>query len=119
MCYCAEDMTTTHWEKAGSRESKISVKLIDGFNARGMRRVYGRVDRFPGRHAFCMDVWLTRTGRLLARFWSRSSEVDGESWEVIGFFPVMPIRNAKHEISEEWVPECLRDKYNDWIISEF
>ena len=49
-----------------------------------MKRVFGRGDHFSGRAAFNMDVWLDRRGRLLARFWSRSEEVDNRSLELLG-----------------------------------
>jgi hypothetical protein len=57
------------WERSGPRGQGIKVNEIAHFDARGMRPVYGRADHLGGG-AFHMDVWLGRSGRLLARFWS-------------------------------------------------
>jgi len=83
-----------------------------------MRRIYGRGDHYGGGPTFNMGVWLTRSGRVLARFWSRSSDVDGESFEVFGVSLTPPVRNKKCELNEMWVPQCLRDEYDNWIASE-
>jgi hypothetical protein len=95
-----------------------------------MRRVYGRGDHFGNvrGNTFNMDVWLSRSGRLLARFWARSEEVDWLSFEITGYTQADKARGwdaaAKrdvgkcHELDEDWVPECLRDEYDDWVISE-
>lgn len=87
------------------------VEAIADFSARGMHRVYGRGDQFRNR-TLNLDLWKTKDGRLLARFWSRSLEVDPESWEVMGFagtdFPTG---------DERWVPQLLRQCYDSWVIS--
>lgn len=66
-----------------------------------------------------MDVWLARDGRLLARFWSRSAEVDWKSIEVIGI-PVdaIPYRTPDSVFSDAWIPEILREEYEDWMEEE-
>ena len=75
-----------------------------------------------------MDVWLTRSGRLLARFWAPRYEVDWQSYEIIGLSQKNKKRWwdaagepdwAERGLSEDWVPQCLRDEYDNWIISEF
>ena len=109
---------TANWEQSGPRGRGISAKFIDPFSARGMRRVYGRGDHFGRGRTFNMDVWLTRDGRLLARFWARRDEVDWLSLEVTGFIHAPP-QNKKREVNEDWVPKCIRDEYDNWIISEF
>lgn len=105
------------WSEDGPQSDGITVEQIDGFSARGMRAVYGRGDHF-GRQIFHMDVWLTREGRFLARFWSRCAEVDWESWEVLGLPISMTKLTDKQPSHEEFVPTCLRDVYDDWIIRE-
>lgn len=115
-------MKPTRWafcEKPIRCASGIEVNHVDHFDARGMRRVYGRGDHHCGGRTFNMDVWLTRSGRLLARFWSRSSEVDGVSLEIIGFSPTLPPRRKGAALDARWVPQCLRDEYDDWINGEW
>lgn len=97
-----------------------AVRLIccEDFDARGMRRVYGRTDHY-GRSAFNMDIWLKRDGRLLMRFWSKSSEVDGESYEIIGIEPtVIPVPQPGMPLAEEWVPEVVWKEFDRWVTSE-
>lgn len=107
----------TTWGPVGPRGTSISLAFIDPFDARGMRPLHGRGDHF-GRRALHMNVWRTRTGRVLARFWSRSSDVDSESHELAA------IRIATEEIAvaladnEHLIPECLRDAYESWVLSE-
>jgi hypothetical protein len=109
------------WETTSGRQGRgISVESIDHFNARGMRRVYGRCDIFPldGKQTYRrnMDVWLSRGGRLLARFWARGYEVDDESFEIIGLSGPH-LREKEVELGESWVPQRLRKEYADWLIS--
>jgi hypothetical protein len=110
-----------YWEATPGRRGRgIKVKPIDHFNARGMRRVYGRGDVFllNGKQTYKrnMDVWLTREGRLLARFWALGYEVDEESFEVIGLAQP-PVREREARLSEDWVPQSLRNEYKAWLIS--
>lgn len=110
-----------YWEAiSGRRDPGIEVKSIDHFNARGMRRVYGRGDTFSlgGKRIYKrnMDIWLTREGRLLARFWARDNEVDDESFEIIGLSHP-PLLEQNSGLSEEWVAQGLRKEYDDWLVS--
>jgi hypothetical protein len=112
--------TLTHWETSGSHNAGIRIEYIEHFDARGMRGVYGRGDHYGRGRAFHMDLWLTRTGRLLARFWSYREDVDWISMEVLGLVPEQtPSRDLYPLQSERWVPELLRSEYNNWILSEF
>jgi hypothetical protein len=106
------------WEGDGRRGRGIKLRYISHFDARGMSPVYGRGDHFGYGRTFNMDVWLTRTGRLLARFWSRSSEVDWEAYEIVGLSH-SPVREKEMGLSEDWVPQRLRTQYDSWIISNF
>jgi hypothetical protein len=115
-------MKTTRWElceKPIRCAPGIKVNCIEDFDARGMRRVFGRVDHYGRDCTFNMHVWLTRSGRLLARFWSRSSEVDGMSLEVVGFSPSLPPREKGAPLDARWVPQLLRDEYDYWIEHEW
>ena len=88
----------------------MALEVINDFDARGMHRVYGRGDRF-GRFTLNMDIWQARSGLLFVRFWSRSDDVDWESYQILGF-PGARLR--RHEMcgeNEHWVPECLRREY--------
>ena len=107
-------MELTGWDGDGRRGRGVKLKCISHFDARGMKRVYGRGDRFGNGRTFNMDVWLTRAGRLLARFWSCSSEVDWESYEIVGL-PHPPVRGKEAGLSEDWVPQRLRTQYDSWI----
>jgi hypothetical protein len=106
------------WNTPARHSSKIEVKYIDRFDARGMRHLYGRGDHYGRGRTFNMDVWLTQDGRMLARFWSRSSMVDLVSIEVSGLSPKPPLLkpgNRVTEPNERWVPWCLRNEYSGWI----
>lgn len=105
------------WESPCTGDSNASVTEIDDFSARGLRRVYGRGDHYPGRPAFNMDIWRDRTGRLLARFWSRSDEVDSESWDILGVRDADSLNGPPFD--ERWVPDCLRKQYGKWVIANF
>ena len=116
----------TYWEQSPLRALKAAVVEIDAFDARGMKPVFGRGDHFlrgdplglgdhGSKESFHLDMWLTRSGRLLARFWSRSSEIDGMSVEVTGFSPKLPLPSKGLPLNERWVPQCLRKAYDDWI----
>lgn len=106
------------WFANGPTSRRIHWKYIGHFDARGMRRVYGRGDHF-GSWTANMDVWRTRDRRVLARFWSRSHDVDTCSCEVFGL--TVPDFDAEHVPAdgERWIPRCLRDAYDNWVISEF
>lgn len=109
----------TYWDTCkGPTDSSIHLEFIDHFDARGKRRVYGRGDYF-GRMGLHMDVWQSRDGRLFVRFWSRSRKVDWYSYEIIGL-PDSKQRCLEEatEFSEHWIPECLREEYDNWVLSE-
>ena len=85
-----------------------------------MRRVYGRGDHFPGRAAFNMDIWRDRHGKLYARFWSRSAEVEDMSLMIHG----IPVRCVPEPLKgsslvDDWVPKAVRDEYDEWVFGEF
>jgi hypothetical protein len=116
----------TYWEQPPLRALKAAVLDIGAFDARGMKPVFGRADHYLsgdplgfGDHgselSFHLDMWLTRSGRLLARFWSRSGDTDPMSVEVTGFSPKLQLPSKGSQLDERWVPQCLRKAYADWI----
>jgi hypothetical protein len=96
------------WEHQVQQDAGITCEPIEGFNARGMTRLYSRGDHL-GNRTLNLDLWKARDGRVLARFWSRSNEVDGESWAVHG--------GRTNAQNEQQVPQCLRDRYDAWARS--
>jgi hypothetical protein len=114
------------WDNNGIKDSQIELHFIEPFDARGMRRLYGRGDHFPEwrsdlftrrRRAFNMDVWKDRNNRVFARFWSRSDDVDWCSYEIIGMSLANYDRHATAPLDECWVPQCLRTEYDEWIVT--
>ena len=104
-----------HWDTDGPRGKNLKVEMANHFDARGMRRLYGRGDWFT-RRSFHMDMWSGKDGRILARFWAHSTDVDSESYEVFGLKPVPPDPMAANRFSELNVPEALRREYDNWIL---
>ena len=58
--------STVYWGEPFNGEPNATLEAIGHFDARGMRRVYGRGDHF--KRVFNMDIWKDRNDRLLARF---------------------------------------------------
>ena len=107
-----------YWEHRAATGPSIRLEFIAHFDARGKQRVYGRGDHF-GKLTVNMDVWRAKDGRLFARFWSRNDEVDWWSLEIVGLSFTKRAHNiAAAEFGEHWVPQCLRDEYEKWVISE-
>ena len=66
-----------------------------------------------------MDVWRSTDTRLWVRFWSHSKDVEWESYEVVGIIPPPASVDEKHkEFDEGWVPEAIRDEYDNWFVAE-
>jgi hypothetical protein len=103
------------WENQFTGASCATLHLVEHFDARGMRKVYGRGDHF--HRVFNMGIWRTRAGRLLVRFGSRNGDVDGECWEIIGVPDAQEI--AGPPFDDRWIPNCLREAYITWIIANF
>jgi len=106
-----------HWASEGLSGSRIRLNMIEDFDARGMRCVYGRRDIFPRRGSFNMTIWKDKNGRLLVRFWSRKTETDWRSFEIIG---IMQEFTKKSSLSDDkWIPQVLCKEYDKWILSEY
>lgn len=108
----------TDWTSTPNREI-VKVEECDHFDARGMVRVYGRGDRFV-RRIFNMDIWLARDGRLLVRFWSRDADTDWRSFRILGKDPSrIPRRKPPDGFDDRWIPQAVRDAYDEWIEEEW
>jgi hypothetical protein len=105
------------WCTRGSRSKSVRWEYAPAFNARGMKRLYGRADHF-GTWTANMGMWMARDGRIVARFWSRTEDVDDCSYEIFG----LKTPSAKAGVpldADRWVPAGLRWEYEDWVTSEF
>ncbi len=108
-----------YWDTPPPRKSRGKIEYVAPFSARGMKRAYGRGDRFSGRAALNMDIWQNRAGQLFVRFWSRNEEVDEYSLTISGVDPVFePDTVREHGFSDAWIPQALRDEYESWVVSE-
>jgi hypothetical protein len=109
-------MSVVIWEQPYRGSPTATVTAIEYFSARGTKRVYGRGDHYQ-RRTFNLDIWRDRAGRLRARFWSRSSEVEDQCWEIIG---VPDTRQLDGPLfNDQWVPDCLRKQYDAWVLANF
>ncbi len=98
----------------------VNVVEIDSFSAKGMRRVYGRGDHFGGGRTFQLDIWKNKHDQLFMRCWSHYSDYLQRSFSITGVnTEVMPKVDGKPDLREEWVPQIVRDSYDDWAREEF
>lgn len=109
-------MSVVIWAQPYRGDPTAAVTEIEPFSARGMKRVFGRGDHYQ-RCTFNMDIWRDRAGRLRARFWSRSEEVEDQSWEIIGVPDGEQLSGPPFD--EHWVPDCLRKHYGAWVLANF
>lgn len=109
--------TVVLWSTPAIRTPNAVVDYIDHFDARGMSLVYSRIEPQKRGPGLMINLWLTKSGQLLARFSSRSIDVDSVSLEVKGFASSLKILRAE-KVDERWVPQKLRDEFNDWVLSE-
>lgn len=108
------------WDSDDPKAPALTLCECNHFKANGMRRVYGRGDKFGSHASFNMDVWHDRKDRILIRFWSRSDEVDGRSFELHGISPKRCKTLASDEaFRDDWIPAVLRRAYEEWIEEEW
>jgi len=103
-----------NWESVAPHSS-ATIEEIDHFNARGMKPVYGRGDVFPRYRTFHMDIWKNKYNRFYIRFWSRNSDTDWQSFEVIGIDLDSLTVIDKKESTDVWIPQVVRDAYEEWV----
>jgi hypothetical protein len=97
-----------------------SVEEVDHFDARGMRRVYGREDCLGRHHNFHLDIWQTSDGRLLMRCSSRCSEIEWRSFEIVGVdVAEIPRGDKRVPAQDSWIPMAIRKAYDLWIDEEY
>ena len=98
----------------------VDVFEIDPFSAKGMRRVYVRGDHFGGGRTFQLYIWKNKHDQLFMRCWSHHSDYLPRSFSITGVNPqVKPKVDGKPDLREEWVPQMVRDAYDDWAREEF
>jgi hypothetical protein len=96
-----------------------------------MRRIYGRGDYYPipndkewvrlfgwaeirFRLKCGMDIWLRKDGRMFVRLYSSRKCHGTFSFELIG--PRVPSELKRGVLLDaSWVPQILRDSYDEWI----
>lgn len=109
------------WQKRPAvGRAAVTVRPIDAFNARGMRRAYGRRDHMGPHHTFEMDIWVARDGRVLMRCSSRCIEIEGRSFEITGPDVAEVLRRDKEgHFRDAWIPDAARRAYGEWIEEEY
>jgi hypothetical protein len=101
-------------------EIEVTLEEVGHFNARGMRLVYGRCDRFDRHHTFNMDLWVTREGGLFMRCWSRCAEIYWRSFRINGVdLARVPDGRMSDFFQDEWIPVAVRRTYDQWITDEW
>jgi len=98
-------------------KKQIKLEYIPWFSARGLKRVYTADHwQFEGKRKYSMDIWSTRDGRLLMRFYNRCTEADNYAYEIKG---MMYSDIPADEIGiEEWIPNCVTKEFEKWMTSE-
>lgn len=97
---------------------KAIVDMCDDFDARGMRRVYGRGERWGNGPTFNLDIWRNKEGCLFMRCWSRCGDFDNYSFEIKGVnVGSIPERQSNEAFSDVWIPKQVRRAYEDWVMS--
>jgi len=61
-----------------------------------------------------MHIWMSRDRRVFARFWSRGSDVDQLSFEILGM-PKNILLDGIDLSNDSLLPEPLRSEYREWI----
>ena len=65
---------------------------------------------------FNLDAWRNRSGDIFVRFWSRNEEVDDLAFCVSGVPPsFFENQERGKSVSDAWLPQRLRDEYEEWI----
>ncbi|HQX50771.1 MAG TPA: hypothetical protein PLR25_12735 [Planctomycetaceae bacterium] len=104
------------WESPAPRIPHAHVESIEHFSARGMQWVYGRGCTFGRMANFNLDAWRNRSGDIFVRFWSRNEEVDDLAFCVSGVPPsFFENQERGKSVSDAWLPQRLRDEYEEWI----
>jgi hypothetical protein len=111
--------TRMRWGAPSPRYKGIKIEMIDDFDARGMRRMYGRGDWYGRHHHFNMDIWATPSGRLLMRCWSQCSDIYGRSFEIFGIDIEKSIIRPNNRLCDDWLPYIVREAYDTWIEEEW
>lgn len=116
--YVLKNSRMLPWESVVPNVSAV-IDIIDDFTARGMKRVFGRVDSYHKFRTFNLDIWKDKYDGLYMRCWSRSNHVNSLSFEIKGIdLNNIPIECGKYKIVDVWIPNVVRDEYGNWVDSE-
>ena len=63
-----------------------------------------------------MEIWLTKDGRLLMRFFNRCGDAENINYEIKGMNPSDIPRDAI--TPRTWIPGCIAEAFYNWMISE-
>jgi hypothetical protein len=106
-------------------ESVPSLKFIERFHARGMRRLHAFDVRFAGRRRnYSGEIWATTDGRLLCRFHCPTESDFDEAHEIVGM-TISDLVEAElnataaqpDDVWLPWVPPCVRERWELWLSS--
>lgn len=105
--------TTCSWDSTPPDLKGVDAEEITDFDARGLRKVYGRGDTFYKHSPLNMELWLNKSGNLLMRCWSRSKYAPKRSFIILNFDISTIPDEGKFE--DFWIPEGIRTAYEDWV----
>jgi len=85
-----------------------------------MLLVFGRGDIFKHHLKFNLDIWKTKNNQYFMRCWSRCEDIDWASYEIKGIDPNTILKkDGKVIFHDIWIPEDVRNAYEEWIKTEF
>lgn len=105
------------WPCPPSRE-RVVVEQIEPFDARGMKRVYGREDGLPRTPCFHLDIFAAADGRVRMRCWARG-DMEDRAYEVTGWKAAARARDERRMLDESEIPSAVRRAYERWGVEEW
>lgn len=93
----------------------ISIEDVDWQSVRGMRRLHWGVHHV-GRRSLQIQLYAAADGRVVARLWGRSQDVDDECFEVRGLSERRLNAIDWSEMSS-W-PPVIRRRWKEWFEVE-
>jgi len=119
--------------KGPGRKEPIYLVYILPFSSRGMTRIYYSHHGYPvpkaellrftetcrETHGFIhincnLDMWQSKDGRIFIRFHANRRRLESPCFELLGH-PAPPDPKNCMGVDEDWIPEVVRDAYDEWI----